>query len=184
MFDWKVPSYLPMREFGNPKNEYSWEDWEEERKKETPFKYFVFKTIPDKFWSSKRSVGEFFYKVESLTWNRQHLIDIRPKNGESDNYRYGYLDTCEKILYANMNLLSDFVENSGIHETMKYLAEDYGDGDRKALERLEAYEKALEIYEWWQNYSETYSNEKYYDQIKELNKEDEEKISYLRNQAY
>ena len=134
LFGWKVPSALPMRFHAEPED-YTWEDWAEEMKVKYPYKFLLFETIPRYIDKKIYSLGERWYKIRSLYWTKQHLLDLR-----NYEYEYGYCDAEWKILYACFNTLEQYMKDREI--------EWYKD---KNLELYQALLKAKELCDWWQN---------------------------------
>lgn len=94
-------------------DEYSWADYHKEVKESYPVKYFLAHTIPH-LWRVKVSmnIDHFFYWLKSVTYKKYHLLDLRqPKNDDHiDNYRWGWLDECDQLIYANFNILVNYYE--------------------------------------------------------------------------
>jgi len=111
---------LPSREWTPDDEGYCWEDYDVEIKKLHPVKYFFIKTIggfleQEIWWRIRRPVRDAWYWIVShiVPSRRHHILDLRqPKRSdEANQYRYGWLDTDHKMLYALFNLLNLFVKN-------------------------------------------------------------------------
>jgi hypothetical protein len=161
-FNWKVPYALPINSFGKKDNtKYTWETWHEEVKYKFPVRYFIFETLPDYISSCYYTIDRFLYKIKSLYFKKFHLLDIRPKNGI--NYKYGYRDPCEQILYANMAILCNFIEKE--FESIDSLKKSIDVCKKEGHARGEKIEKALEIYNWWMNYNSHNDMKELYDNL-------------------
>lgn len=113
---WSSDNALPMSLFKNPnQNGHTWEDWEEKMRKEYPVRYFFAETLP--FWFSiniKRKVKDAMYFVTShvVPSRRYHMLDLRqPKKKGKYSYRWGWIDSDSKMLYALFNIFNAFVKD-------------------------------------------------------------------------
>lgn len=141
IFDWNdCPGYFPNEKYK------SLDQYLDSKKKNNPVKYFLIETIPDYFFGYQVYIKEVIYKYTSLYLKKHHLVDIRTKN--SINYKYGYCDAVEKILYANMAILCNFLEKeyNSISDIEREIEIE------KDSKRANALRKALEIYNWWNNF--------------------------------
>jgi hypothetical protein len=109
---------LPMRMFSqNNGNEHTWEDWEEKVREEYPFRYFMSETLPSWFrYRIQRPIKDAWYWIicHLLPSRRYHILDLRqPENKERglSGYKYGWIDSDTKMLYALFNILNKFVED-------------------------------------------------------------------------
>lgn len=109
---------LPMRMFNqNIGNEHTWEDWEEKMRKEYPTRYFLSETLP--MWFNvhvKRRVTDVWYwiKCYTLPKYKYHVLDLKqPAYVEQGfpGYKYGWIDSDTKMLYALFNILNIFVKD-------------------------------------------------------------------------
>jgi hypothetical protein len=150
LFKWNVPFALPMEMFGAKDGEMTWESWQQNMKNDYPIKHFFMEQIPTKLYRWAGKVDNLFYYIRCNTYNKYHFLDLRqPKEGYY-KYRWGWLDVNQKILFANFNLLVEFVEKErgGYEAAEKCIAE------LKTLEdvpthQIECMEKELELYTWW-----------------------------------
>jgi hypothetical protein len=74
-----------------------------------------------------------FY-IQSVLIRKDHLLDLR-----NQDYKYGYLDEDYRLLYANFNILKEFVESAGY----KHIDWDSDVGYYQAHKEFE------ELYKWW-----------------------------------
>lgn len=147
---------LPSKDFTPNTTDYSWEDWHEEVKSKHPIKYFVAETAGDfvrfkLFYPVYRPIQDAKYWVVShiVPKRRYHMLDLRqPKNEDDiDQYRYGWLDVSERMLYAIFNLLDQFVK----YEMKNYYCpteEDILKEDNLQAQK-DIYFEILEIHKWW-----------------------------------
>ena len=152
---------LPFRDlpFNTPKDKYTWEDWLEEVKRDYPVRYFFNRVLPHFI----RSLSDpFVYVYNFLKYNlvpkhRYHILDLRQPKTQCDNYRWGYTDIVERILFANFNLLNQFVEleldepiETKIANLQKLIEETKDDDEREVLTKeLELYKEVSCLYDWW-----------------------------------
>ena len=85
-----------------------------------------------------RHLSKALYWLRTHTYNRYHMLDMRSKvNG----YTWGWYDRSTLILFANMALLRDFIEQEKAFDC--HVDWDSDEGHKNA--RLEM----LTIYDWW-----------------------------------
>ncbi|HSH25593.1 MAG TPA: hypothetical protein VLA13_08660, partial [Massilibacterium sp.] len=102
---------LPCRKFSPWTEGYTWEDWEKEVKATYPFKYLVVETLPRKFdVKITMPLQHAYWWLRDKVVTKHHLVDVRQGYNGFDIYRWGYCDPREKILYANFNILKEFIE--------------------------------------------------------------------------
>ena len=148
--------FLPSRDFSPECTNYCWEDWHVDVKKLHPIKYFIAETAADflrfKIWLPiKRPIEEAHYFVVShiVPSRRYHMLDLRqPKNPDQiDEYRYGWRDTPELMLYAMFNLLDNFVKNELPH---CYTPSEEDVKKEPGLQsQREQHLEMLAIHKWW-----------------------------------
>jgi hypothetical protein len=76
---------------------------------------------------------ELFYWLRERLWYKHHLLDIR-----GGDYRGGYMDRCEMIIYANFRILKDFVERE-----MDVVNWEWNDVHSNIAKELR------DLYQWW-----------------------------------
>lgn len=141
---------LPSREFTPDCDGPTWEDWDIKVKAKFPIKYFFAETLIDfvrfKLWLPiYRPLDEAHYWLVSHTIRRYHILDLRqPKNEYGvDEYRYGWRDVPEAMLYAIFNLLDQFVK----HELPNFYCPPEEDIENKI--QRDTYFEILAIHKWW-----------------------------------
>lgn len=172
---WSKINALESRHISPHTKNKTWEDWYEYVKEHYPIKY-RFKKIIDWFSQKKYNLGMRWYEFKSRYFKKQHFLDLRQGYNGYDLYEYGYLDPCEKILYASFNTLKEFVERE---EPLR--AEDYPD-DEMSKHWKEAAAEIYDLYDYWMN-RRAQADKKanaLYDQMK--SSQDEEKTSRLREE--
>lgn len=179
---------LPSRLFNKYQTGYTWEDHDMELKKLFPLKYFFLKRIPEfinKFfwWKTKRTFKDIYYWLQChlLPSYHFHILDLRQPKG-SDHYSYGWRDIPEKMLYANFNLLKDFLEKENPYDpsddnTLEEIYKDPG-----LITSYKYMQEAKFLHHWWtvirkEKYNEEQSllskavevknNKKQYDELME-----------------
>lgn len=91
---------------------YCWEDYYADLKRTYPIRYFFAETLAD-FLRYKvlspitRPIKDAWYwlKCHVLPKHRYHMLDLR-----QPDYTHGWRDTDTRLLYANFNLLNEFVK--------------------------------------------------------------------------
>lgn len=155
---WSETEALPMRSFQPDVQGYTWEDYHEKMKQEYPVLYFLNMTLP-RFVAVKfvMPLRELKYYVQDHLIRRTHLLDLRQSSTTigCDDYRGGYLDPRQAILYACMNSLGRFLKESDAENHLAWmerkLTELPADStDRKIFEdNCALYREALNIDYWW-----------------------------------
>ncbi len=149
---------LPCRAFTPDCDGPTWEDWEEKVKKMHPVKFWFSKTLDDfleyKLWIPfTRPIIKFYdYIVYNFVPSKKyHLLDLRqPKNKYNvDNYKYGWRDVPDKMLYAMFNLLGDYLNKEKPHDLTKFYSRDQINADAGLKMQQDALDEAREIYRWW-----------------------------------
>ena len=143
---------LPSRDFTPDCEGYCWEDWHADVKAKYPIKYFIAETAADfvrfKIWLPiYRPISDAKYWITShiVPSKRYHMLDLRqPKNKFGiDEYRYGWRDVPDKMLYAMFNLLDQFVK----YELPDYYCPPEEEIDNKI--QRDTYFEILAIHKWW-----------------------------------
>ncbi len=137
----KKPVALPLRAFSSRTGKggeviYSWEDWEDDAREAYPIRYFLTETC--RHWWNRNityRLERAWYWLRTHTMDRYHILDLR-----NAFYRWGWQDVSEKILYANFNLLVEFIEGED-----PFTVVDWSWDDRHA----EAGAEILALYRWW-----------------------------------
>lgn len=113
---WTSSSYnaLPMRMFNHNQEDHTWEDWEELMQKDYPVRYFFSETLPS--WFRRRIKSPindawYWFVCHTLPSRKYHRLDLR-----QPNYKYGWIDSDTKMLYALFNILNTFVEQEVPHK--------------------------------------------------------------------
>lgn len=150
LFKLPKPKSLPIRDFSD---EYCWEDWKEENKKKYPIRYFLSETFT-MWWRVKISmrIDHYWYWLVSHTVRRYHKLDLRqPFTDTEDDYKWGWVDECNQLVFANFNILCNYVNvinNSNVNfnysdESLKKLE---AHGDKAQAEHLR---EVKVLYEYW-----------------------------------
>lgn len=111
-------SYPQLRaSLGLNKGLYTWEQYYKEIKEKYPIRYFFAKTLYSfiryKIWNKVYLIMEllWWFRYNFIPSYKYHFLDLRQPKG-FDEYRYGYRDMPEKMLYANFNLLKEYLKDS------------------------------------------------------------------------
>lgn len=99
---------MGMRDFGLQPGQECWEDYYEICKDEYPVRYFLNKTLLRWFGRKWNLIKDFKYEVLYLFHPkyRYHVLSLAQPLG----YDRGWIDADTQILYANFNILVNFVE--------------------------------------------------------------------------
>ncbi len=130
------PFALPLRGWSK-KGDYCWEDWRREARKQYPVRYFLSETVPG-IW--RRNVVRHWNTAQRWTYGfvyRYHMLDLRNK---AFDYRWGWVDVTDKMIYASFNLLQQFVEKEKPFERIDW---SHGAVHRRAAKEIKA------LYAWW-----------------------------------
>jgi len=151
VFKWQVPYALPMEMFKHKKDgEMTWESWHKMMKNKYPIRHYLMEEVPSRLYRLADKIDNVFYYIRCNTYNKYHLLDLRQPKGGYYDYRWGWCDVVNKMIFANFNLLVEFVEKErgGCKAAEKHIAE------LKTLEdvpsdQIKSMEKELELYRWW-----------------------------------
>ena len=150
--NWKKPAALPMRMFPNEPNEYTWEDWQEEKKRNEPVKYFICETFPNWVGYKLYALDMWWYKIKSRYWVKHHLFDLRQPKGSAYEYDWGYQEPSEQILFACLNALRGYVEgNRNGAESLQSFINEMKASDDPPIPQMECEQKILNLYLWFRD---------------------------------
>lgn len=130
-----------------------WEDWHSDMKKKYPIRYFLQETLV--FFIKSHfiwKISRIFYWLRCHTYTKYHLIDIRDKK---NNYKWGYIDPREKLLFSSFKILKDFIEKELAMDTYKNLDdfvknyENTTKDDPYSTHWVDAYKEIAILYKWW-----------------------------------
>lgn len=150
---------------------YTWEDWERDMRAKYPVRFFLSRTMPR--WLGRwhhRLIETPLYWLRTHTINRYHLVDLR---NDACDYRWGWIDRSEAVLYACFNLLRDFVEKeNGLNCHVDWQA---------TTEHSHAHAEMTALYRWWKTerkaewaeWNEKCLHATYDEQLRLENKDDE-----------
>jgi hypothetical protein len=137
---WRLekPTALPLnRWLGNPNKEYSWDDWKRDTKAKYPVRYFLQETLP--LWFKVHftmNIEHAWYWLRTHTVHRYHVLDLR-----NPEYKWGWRDRSQTMMYACFNLVKDFVEKEKAFDC--HVSWDSDDEHREAKAEI------MSIYTWW-----------------------------------
>lgn len=151
---WTVDDHnaLPMalfRQVGD--DSHTWEDWDEKMRKEYPIRYFLAETVP--FWFNtriKRRLHDVWHYIAShvVPSRRYHMLDLRqPKQKGKYSYRFGWLDSDSKMVYALFNILNTFVKDE--LPNMYCPSEEDVQANPHLLTQRMTYLEVKAIHYWW-----------------------------------
>jgi len=128
---------------------YTWEDWEEEVKRDYPIAYYLRHTFPSYFWVPKRRIGDAWYwaKCKLLPSYKFHLLDLRTKDG-GVNWGHGWRDRSFVLLIANFHILCQFVEKESAHDPCEGMTSEEKEGC-KDHPHVIAHNEMMSLYCWW-----------------------------------
>lgn len=116
-----------------------WDDWRDSAKKHYPVRFFIQESIPK--WFSHNIEVPIFWRIRDRWYNvkyrfiRKHQYNvIRPRT-----LQLGYHDERNRLLHANMECLSGFLEHGVDHVNWEGSSEAHG----------EAYREMIAINTWW-----------------------------------
>lgn len=116
---------------------YTWSDWKEEVKTKYPVRYFFNKTLIH--WFAVHitlPIKHKWYWIKSHTYKKHHLLDLRqPKTDTMDDYRYGWCDQKNQVLYACFNALVSFYEEAREGEYY-YSVKDHIKNNNESLQSI------------------------------------------------
>jgi len=149
---WSKGNALPVALFKQPNdNTPTWEDWDAKMRQEYPVRYFFAETLP--FWFKnqiQRRIKDtiYFIKCHVLPSHRYHMLDLRqPKKKGEYSYRWGWLDSDSKIVYALFNILNTFVRDE--LPDMHCPSEEEVQANPYLLSQRNNYLEIKAIHYWW-----------------------------------
>lgn len=150
LFGWKVPMALPVEFFPHKEGELTWEKWRENAKNKNPVKYFFMETFFEIIRSIAFRIDRVIYFIRCHTFNKYHLLDLRQPKWGYQQYKWGYSDIVQRMIYANFNLLVEYIEKEydGAESIEKFITDLKGEKDVPPGQ-IQGLEKALELYKWW-----------------------------------
>ncbi len=144
---------LPMEEFGAKPEDYTWEKYYAEMKKDYPIRYFIYETLA--FWISCKiikPISDFKYYIVSHTIRKYHILDLRSK---PDNYKFGWCDADHKMLLALMKITEDFIVEQDTESRLIWLKEELAKDteckENSWKESIIFCEDLLSIQSWWRS---------------------------------
>jgi hypothetical protein len=142
---------LAFRDLGVQSGQATWEDWEEKVKIMHPIRFFLIEElIPLIKIKWRRYIWEPWYWIRCHTMrrHRHHMLDLRqPKQDGADAYRYGWLDSDHKMVYALFNILNEFVAREMPHWHCP--SEEEIEDDSHLLTQRYKYMEVKAIHYWW-----------------------------------
>jgi hypothetical protein len=142
---------LGSREFGSSSALPTWEDWEEKVKTMYPVRYFLIEElIPLIKVTWRKYVWEpwYYLKCHIMKRHRYHMLDLRQPKQSEYSYRYGWLDSDHKMVYALFNILNTFVDKEMPHWHCPS-DEEVEEGDGSLLDQRHKYLEVKAIHYWW-----------------------------------
>jgi len=123
-----------------------WSKWDKKTKKEHPISWFFLDTIPDFMHDCWRPIKDTYYNLKCKYIIKYHHVKIdvdrffvgNEWNVKKPLRNYHWLDSDTKMLFANFQILVDFVEKE----------EDMVDWQATPHHQT-AYEEFMELYNWW-----------------------------------
>lgn len=158
---WSKTDALPMRRFQPNVVGWTWEDYYELMKKKYPVRYFFFKTFR-RILSIHvvAPLRRFNSYVHDVLICKSHMLDLRQNSwlDGCDDYQGGYLDPRTEMLYACMNSLHRFIDETNaknhlawMESELEKISTDSGDEDKRLIfhDNIHLYREAIEIHRWW-----------------------------------
>ena len=147
---WADDNFLESRDFSDNPQGKTWEEWHEFVKEHYPVRYFFAETLTDfimyRIWlkiSTPVSRAWYWLKCHTLPSYRFHFLDLR-----QPDWRYGWCDVPEKMLYAMFNLLKEYLDEEPYDLTESYTREAIA-ADPALRRQQEALDEARMLHQWW-----------------------------------
>lgn len=111
-----------------------------------------------RYWRITRALSFAAYWLRCHTYNKYHILDLRPS--DPDGYRYGYLDRDNAMFLAMFKCLTDFVElelmsKQGkimVYITLENIANENDAWRKRSLQnQYDEQSKVLGLYHWFKN---------------------------------
>jgi len=152
---------MPSRFFQNYKGEATWEDYYEKLKELYPIKFLLLKTIPDFitykiYYRIANPIGRFweFISCNTIPSRMYHFVDIRQEKSKIDpidDYRYGWIDPCQSIVFANFSILNKFIKDGAFYCPSEEDINNCEFDDEKTtlILQRDRYNEMMEVYNYW-----------------------------------
>lgn len=88
------------------------------------------------WWWKYNRIKDVYYHIRNRFFCKYYLVDTGLP-------RHEWCDVVVKMLYANMELLVDYIEKEKAFEVIEWNSDEYHQNAKKEME---------EIYKWWKNY--------------------------------
>jgi len=138
---------LPLREFSPFETGYCWEDFHKLIAERYPIRNWIFNVFFRWFSQRAYNLRMRWYDFKSVWINKDHLIDCRQRT-KHDYYNGGYIDHVQKVLYANFNILCNFVESKQFERMKKqYLEESVEEESDKDWQ--DATKEMVSLHHYW-----------------------------------
>lgn len=141
---------LPIRDFGSEEGDYTWEDWEEEVATLFPVRFFIAEKVGSTLGRLSSRAGDALYWVQCHTlpeYRGYSKIDLS-QAGPGIDYKYGWLDRSEALLYASFICLRQYIENEEPKDPATFMtAEELTEPAFKA--QKDNFDEAHTLYNWW-----------------------------------
>ena len=144
---------LGSRHFGSQPGQATWEDWDEKVKAMHPIRYFLIEEFTPWVrlqWRKYVTDPIYWFKCHFMKSYRYHFLDLRqPPNKEFGfpAYKYGWIDSDTKMVYALFNILNTFVREEMPHQFCPS-EEDVADEPHLQHQR-HAWLETKAIHYWW-----------------------------------
>jgi hypothetical protein len=142
---------LQSRIFGAKEGAYTWEDWHEEVARLYPIRAFISEKIG-------REIGVLQARArDKVYWLKCHVlpeyrgysrIDLR-NPGPGIDYKYGWVDRSEAVLYACFVCLRQYIENEEPVDPALFATPEEFEEDPGLRHQKEMFDEAQALYQWW-----------------------------------
>ena len=149
---------LPSRKFSPFEKGYCWEDHHKLIAERYPIRNWIFNVLFRWFRQVAYNTRMRWYDFKSIWINKDHLIDLRQRI-KCDHYDGGYIDPVQQVLYANFNILCNFVESKQFERMKKQFLEQSIE-DESDKDWQDALKEAVCLHHYWM-VERTQDDEKY-----------------------
>lgn len=137
---------MGMRGLCNKPDQECWEDYEDICRAKYPARFFLSHTIPRYYGRKRHVLRDWYWEVLYLLHPKYkyHQLSL----GQPFGYTRGWIDSDRQILYANFNILVNFIEGEvGGIQKMESQVVFYNENQH--FGHAKGYQELIDLYNYW-----------------------------------
>lgn len=143
---------MGMRDFGLQPGQECWEDYYELCEEKYPVRYFMDKRMGTAVRRFRGHVRDLKYEILYLfsPRHRYHKLSLSQPSG----YKRGWCDSDRQILFANFNILVNFVEGeaggiSRLEDDLERYLDRWGEYNGVWIDHAKRTQELIDLYSYW-----------------------------------